>query len=69
MDKVTVRENGPYVISTGGQYTVEKNGQKEVIEKPVIALCRCGASQNKPFCDGSHKTINFEADGAEIELQ
>ena len=69
MDKITVRENGPYVINTGGQYTVEKDGQKEVVEKPVIALCRCGASQNKPFCDGSHKNINFEADGVEIKLR
>ena len=30
-------------------------------DKPAIALCRCGTSKNKPFCDGSHKTCNFMA--------
>jgi CDGSH-type Zn-finger protein len=29
--------------------------------KPAVALCRCGQSKNKPFCDGSHKTCSFIA--------
>lgn len=32
----------------------------------AIALCRCGASKNKPYCDGSHKDINFQAESSTI---
>lgn len=35
-------------------------------ESASIALCRCGASKNKPYCDGSHKDINFQADSSTI---
>jgi CDGSH-type Zn-finger protein len=31
-------------------------------DKPAVALCRCGQSKNKPFCDGSHKTCAFISD-------
>jgi len=34
--------------------------QWDLTDKPAISLCRCGASQNRPFCDGSHKTIGFQ---------
>jgi CDGSH-type Zn-finger protein len=33
-------------------------------DKPVTALCRCGQSKNKPFCDGAHKSCGFAADEA-----
>ena len=58
--KIEERENGPLVVS--GVSTM--NGPDGAIEvKPVMALCRCGASKNKPFCDGSHNKVGFESRG------
>ena len=64
-ESIKVNENGPYVIVTGGTYCVD-GGKTE--EQPAIALCRCGASENKPFCDGAHKHVGFEAPSANISL-
>lgn len=63
---IRCREHGPLVIPLdpgvevqivdhlGQVYTVPQG-------KPSIALCRCGASLRKPFCDGAHKTCGFQA--------
>ena len=59
---VKVRDNGPLLIE--GPITIfDAAGNLFVVppDKPAIALCRCGNSKNKPFCDGSHKTCNFLA--------
>ncbi len=49
--------NGPYIVENLRSL---KNSRGEAIPaKEVIALCRCGASAKKPFCDGSHTSINF----------
>ncbi len=69
MVKMTAKENGPYVIEAEGQYVIIRDGQEEVLDQKAIALCRCGASGNKPFCDGSHKKINFEATGQELAIK
>jgi CDGSH-type Zn-finger protein/uncharacterized Fe-S cluster protein YjdI len=53
---VAVLENGPYAVR--GDLRVA-GGQPEM----RATLCRCGASQNKPYCDGSHHTANFVATG------
>jgi CDGSH-type Zn-finger protein len=68
---VTIKslENGPYVVEAEGSYVVVKDGKEEVIDRKSIALCRCGASENKPFCDGSHKKINFTAAEATITVK
>jgi CDGSH-type Zn-finger protein len=59
---VTVSKDGPYLI-TGGIDLIGDNIQfAEGSSKEHYALCRCGASNNKPFCDGMHKTINFKDD-------
>lgn len=59
--RITVRPNGPYRVE-GLIKLVDANGAEwDLTGKPAISLCRCGASANKPFCDGSHKTIGFQA--------
>ena len=59
---VTVSKDGPYLI-TGGIDLIGDNTQfAEGSSKEHYTLCRCGASTNKPFCDGVHKTINFKDD-------
>ena len=64
MDPVTIRlrENGPLVI-TGKIRITDHLGNEFTIPpgKDTIALCRCGQSKNKPFCDGTHKTCSFLA--------
>lgn len=53
-----VRENGPLVVKRLDSFTGPDGQALEV--KPVMALCRCGGSKTKPFCDGSHKTNGFD---------
>jgi CDGSH-type Zn-finger protein len=51
-------ENGPYIVS-GTLRLVAPDGHE--IEHPdPMAMCRCGHSSNKPFCDGTHATIDFD---------
>jgi len=57
---ITVRENGPYLVK-GPLSLVDAAGDEFRVEREVIALCRCGGSANKPFCDGTHARIGFEA--------
>lgn len=55
--------NGPlYLINDRKSRIIEnlENSRGEKLSSIIgIALCRCGASKNKPFCDGSHSSINF----------
>ncbi len=59
---IRCRENGPYVIQ-GAIKVIDHLGNEFVIPagKDTIALCRCGASRNKPFCDGTHRQCGFQA--------
>ena len=54
---VEVRPNGPLYVR--GIVRITGPGGTLVTEEPRVALCRCGASQNKPFCDNSHRLIGF----------
>ncbi|MCG2868066.1 MAG: CDGSH iron-sulfur domain-containing protein [Candidatus Nanopusillus sp.] len=47
-------ENGPYEISVNGEV--------------LYHLCRCGYSQNKPYCDGSHRKVGFQAKSFELKI-
>jgi CDGSH-type Zn-finger protein len=59
---VTVSKEGPYII-TGGVELIGDNLQfGDGASKEHYTLCRCGASRNKPFCDGMHRVINFKDD-------
>ncbi|MHB2020536.1 MAG: CDGSH iron-sulfur domain-containing protein [Candidatus Xenobia bacterium] len=61
---IQVMKTGPYIVS--GSFTLtDHEGKPIAIEKERIALCRCGASNSKPFCDGTHKTIGFCEKAAE----
>ena len=59
---IRVRDNGPYLIENPVT-VLDADGNAFPIDKtnPAIALCRCGASAKKPFCDGAHKTGGFQA--------
>ena len=65
--KITVRPNGPYLV----QGDVElKDPAGNIVPVPpgaTIALCRCGASVTKPFCDGTHSKIGFKAAEAAVK--
>jgi len=56
---VTVSKNGPYHITGGIELLGEGVEFGEGASMEHYALCRCGASENKPFCDGAHRNINF----------
>ncbi len=61
---IKIRDNGPYVVD--GEFTlVDANGN----EVPIVkrALCRCGGSTMKPFCDGTHSKIGFQGASAAVE--
>ena len=66
--RIRCRENGPLVIE-GPVTIVDHQGNAFTLpaNKPLVALCRCGQSKNKPFCDGSHKDCGFIA--AELASQ
>ena len=63
MDKadIQIRHNGPYLVK-GPVRLVDADG-REYTTTETFALCRCGGSTRKPFCDGTHSKIGFE--GAE----
>jgi CDGSH-type Zn-finger protein len=54
------KDNGPLLVE-GPVRLVDADGNEFNVESRNIALCRCGASDTKPFCDGSHKEIDFQA--------
>ena len=61
MAKITIRGNGPYLIEGDDVSVTDASGAEVRVERSPFALCRCGASANKPFCDGSHGRIGCVA--------
>jgi CDGSH-type Zn-finger protein len=61
MNRVKVSANGPLVCQ--GALVVTTSDGTVLREVASVAFCRCGASQNKPFCDGSHRGADFQDAG------
>ena len=61
-ETTTVRpaRNGP--LFQRGRIRITDNEGNVIREDTRVALCRCGASENKPFCDGTHRAIGFTAE-------
>jgi CDGSH-type Zn-finger protein len=59
--RITPYRNGPYLVR-GPVSIVDQDGNEIELKRPVIALCRCGRSRIRPFCDGTHKAIGFRAE-------
>lgn len=71
--KITIADRGPYLVSGnvpitskspvtsehGEPLTWKTEGGRET--KPKVALCRCGASANKPYCDGTHSSVEWDS--------
>ena len=61
MVEIKVRDDGPYKV-TGPVRIVDADGNAwDVPPDRPVALCRCGQSQTRPFCDATHKTAGFES--------
>lgn len=70
--KITIRKNGPYRVEDpeGAVELMDSEGNRyDLTGKPAYSLCRCGASVNKPFCDGTHSRIGFQAAEAAVKQE
>lgn len=62
--EIVARPNGPYVVSGDLSVVELRDGTGKLYDlggKARVFLCRCGASTTKPFCDGQHTKIGFQA--------
>jgi len=59
--EITPRPNGSYRVEGPIRLLGADGTEIDTEGKTTLSLCRCGASSNKPFCDGSHKQIGFQA--------
>ena len=58
---ITPCKDGPYLIR-GDFEVLDADGNPVDTRRGTIALCRCGRSQTRPFCDGTHKLVDFRAE-------
>ena len=57
---VTPYRDGPLLVR-GPIRLQDQSGEEIVVEREVVALCRCGKSRTRPLCDGTHKLVRFRA--------
>jgi CDGSH-type Zn-finger protein len=60
---ITALKNGPLEVAGGAKLFDHQGQEYQEDQFPPLYLCRCGGSRNKPFCDGTHETIGFKAEG------
>ena len=58
--RITPYRDGPYILR-GEFVLIDQDGNEIATGRRTVALCRCGRSRIRPFCDGTHKLIGFEA--------
>jgi CDGSH-type Zn-finger protein len=61
---IKISDNGPLIVQ-GDFKLIDANGQEVPVKK--AALCRCGGSTMKPFCDGTHSKIGFKGANAAVQ--
>lgn len=59
-NSIMVRPNGPLICKGDTEITVQNAEEETILYEKEFALCRCGLSNNKPFCDGTHKAKGIE---------
>lgn len=64
--KITCKPNGPYLLEGECELFDPTGAKVDTTGKKVVALCRCGGSTNKPFCDGTHSKTGFAAAEAAV---
>jgi CDGSH-type Zn-finger protein len=64
--KITARPNGPYIVEGDIELVDPTGARVSTAGKAKIALCRCGGSTTKPFCDGTHSKLGFAAAEAAV---
>jgi len=64
---ITPYRDGPYLVR-GSFEVLDQDGNEIPLGRRTIALCRCGKSRVRPFCDGTHKLTGFRAPGRAEEL-
>lgn len=72
-NSIMVRPNGPLICKGDIEITLVNANAEVILKEKEFALCRCGLSKNKPFCDGSHKTMEQDmpqlfSDGHEEDI-
>ena len=60
--RITPYRDGPYIVR-GNFVITDQQGNEIDARRRTVALCRCGRSQMRPFCDGTHRLIGFRAPG------
>jgi CDGSH iron-sulfur domain-containing protein 3 len=64
MVTIKVRRNGSLLVEGAEVKLVDWDGHEYVLSSKPFALCRCGQSKRRPFCDASHKLCDFQAEEA-----
>lgn len=67
--RITPRKDGPLRVEGDDITLVDEVGNRyDLAGRTAVSLCRCGHSENKPFCDSSHLKVGFAAESAAFSL-